>query len=241
LTIAFIYGTILGRGLSEVARRKTVDNRSDSRPRAWWRRIRLSLRGLLVVVLLIGAGLGWVAREARIQRDAREALMSRGAFTCYDWQFKDGRTIDGRPPAPEWLVSQIGIDYFGKIVSVEFPQHVNPIDFGKERSYLGTTCGCMIVFDTIVDDAALVHLKDLDRLEILNLNNTPIGDAGLVHITGLSHLRDPSLDGTGVTDSGLAYLKGLSKLRVLNLQRTAVTDAGVEALRRNMPDLEIVR
>jgi hypothetical protein len=218
-----------------------VDNRSDSRSRSWWHRARLSVRGLIVVVLLIGGGLGWFVRKARIQREAGEALSSRGAFVYYDWQFKDGHITDGRPPAPEWLVRRIGVDYFGKIIYVDFPQIVSPIKTGKEPIYLGQTGGCMITFDTIVADADLLYLRDLDRLEILNLNNAPIGDAGLAHIMGLSRLRELSLDGTGVTDKGLAYLKGFPRLRTLNLQRTAVTDAGVEALRRTMQDLEIVR
>jgi internalin A len=195
----------------------------------------------MIVVLLIGAGLGWVARKARIQRDAVEALQSRGALTWYDWQFKDGFATHGKPPAPEWLVRQIGVDYFGKIVSVAFPRQVDATGFGKERYYLGTTSGATIAFDTLVSDADLVHLRDLDHIEVLNLNNAPIGDAGLAYIADLSHLFALSLDDTSVTDAGLAHLKGLSKLRFLDMQRTAVTDAGEEALRRAIPDLEILR
>jgi hypothetical protein len=227
--------------MSEVARRKTVDNRSDSRSRSWWHRIRLSVRGLIVVVLLIGGGLGWVVRKARIQRDAVRALQSRGAFIFYDWQFKDGHTTDGKPPAPKWLVRLIGVDYFGKIVSITFPQQVNAIIIGQERTYLGTTGGAMLSFDTRVSDADLVHLKDLDHIEILNLNNSPISDAGLAYIAGLSHLYALGLDDTGVTDAGLAHLKRLPKLRFLDMQRTVVTDAGEEDMRRAKPDLEIVR
>ena len=40
----------------------------------WRRFLRFSVRGLIVVVLVIGAGLGWIVRQAHIQRDAVAAI-----------------------------------------------------------------------------------------------------------------------------------------------------------------------
>ena len=42
--------------------------------RPWRRFLRLSVRGLIVLVLVIGAGLGWLVRSAHIQRDAVAAI-----------------------------------------------------------------------------------------------------------------------------------------------------------------------
>jgi hypothetical protein len=40
----------------------------------WRRYLRFSLRGLIVVVLLFGIWLGWIARESQIQREAVAAM-----------------------------------------------------------------------------------------------------------------------------------------------------------------------
>ena len=50
----------------------------------WWRRVRISLRGLMVVVLVIGGGLGWVMQRARVQREAVAAIRRAGGSVLYD-------------------------------------------------------------------------------------------------------------------------------------------------------------
>ena len=36
----------------------------------WRRRLRISVRGLMALVLIVGGGLGWVIHRAHVQRDA---------------------------------------------------------------------------------------------------------------------------------------------------------------------------
>jgi hypothetical protein len=62
-------------------------SRAVSRP--WWRHLLFSVRGLLVLVLLIGAGLGWTVRNARIQREAVAAIKSAGGGVTYHHQIGD--------------------------------------------------------------------------------------------------------------------------------------------------------
>jgi cytoskeletal protein RodZ len=45
--------------------------------------LRLSVRGLVVLVLLIGAALGWMVRSARIQRDGALAITAAGGSVDY--------------------------------------------------------------------------------------------------------------------------------------------------------------
>ncbi len=52
------------------------DRKAVSRP--WQRYLRLSVRSLIVVVVLIGATLGWIARSARLQREAVAAILKAG-------------------------------------------------------------------------------------------------------------------------------------------------------------------
>ncbi len=56
---------------------------ADSRP--WWRRlrVRISIRTLLVLVLLVGGGLGWIVNSARIQRLAVESIRKNSGLVVY--------------------------------------------------------------------------------------------------------------------------------------------------------------
>ena len=51
-----------------------MSSHADPVPHTWRRFLRFSVRGLLVLVLVIGAGLGWIVRQAHVQRDAVAAL-----------------------------------------------------------------------------------------------------------------------------------------------------------------------
>ena len=87
--------------------------------RPWRRFLRFSVRGLIVLVLVIGAGLGWLVRSARIQREAVAAIKKAGGSVNYDWEWSNGKTIpEGKPWAPRgsWIV--IGVDYFGHVTAV---------------------------------------------------------------------------------------------------------------------------
>src|SRR5277367_1772029 len=64
--------------------------------RPWRRYLRISMRGLILLVLVIGACLGWVTRCGRIQREAVDAIWSaRRGSVLYDWQCKQGRSRIG--------------------------------------------------------------------------------------------------------------------------------------------------
>jgi hypothetical protein len=52
----------------------------------WRRYLRFSVRGLIAVVLLFGVGLGWIVRQAHIQRDAVAAIKWAGVVH-YDWEW----------------------------------------------------------------------------------------------------------------------------------------------------------
>ena len=79
-------------------------DRWKSRPR--W--LRLSVRGLMVLTLIIGGGLGWLGRGARIQRNAVAAIQKAGGTVAYDWEWKSGvYRVGAKPFAPNgsWIAS----------------------------------------------------------------------------------------------------------------------------------------
>ncbi len=214
--------------------------------RRWCRCVRFSVRGLLVLVLGIGAGLGWIVHQAHVQRDAVAAVTSADGSVRYDWEWSNGGPIPGgKPWAPRWLVNFIGVDYFGHVVFVGMVSDSPANDAAIAR------LGCFsrlqelnLQFSSLSDvgllpsdfednritDTALIPLKGLTRLSSLNLDGTEITDAGLAHLRGLTKLSSLRLNDTRVTDAGLAHLRGMTKLRYLGLDGTHVTDAGLANL-----------
>jgi hypothetical protein len=189
---------------------------ADHVSRPWRRFLRFSVRGMIVLVLVIGAGLGLFVHEAHVQRDAVAAIKKAGGSVSYDWAWKDGTSVPGgKPWAPRWLVDLVGVDYFGHVTIVWSPP--------RARS----------------TDATLAQIGRLTQLQVLDLPESFISDAGLAHLEGLTNLFDLGLEGTQITDAGLAHLKGLTSLTGLWLEGTQVTDAGMNELKRALPGLRI--
>jgi hypothetical protein len=80
------------------------------------------MRGLIVLVLLIGAGLGWIVRPAHIQREAVAAIRGAGGSVFYDREADLLSKPSSRRAWLEWRVDRAGVDYFGNVdgVRLEF-------------------------------------------------------------------------------------------------------------------------
>jgi internalin A len=199
------------------------------------------VRGLIVLVLVIGAGLGWIVRSARMQREAVAAIRNKGDIVFYDWEWSNGKNIPGgKPWARAWLVDRIGVDYFGHVTCVRLtpgePDDAMILQVGRLTGLqilYHDHAGDCVVFSTRLSDAGLAHLKGLTSLSelTLNLNDTHVTDAGLVFLDGLTNLSQLDLRGAPITGSGLAHLKGLTKLNRVGLRRTHLTDAGLTQLK----------
>ena len=193
--------------------------------RPWRRYLRFSVRGLIVLVLVIGGWLGWLVRSARVQRDSVRAIERGGGFVRYDWDgpgvFHDeektamGTLGTTKPWVPRWLVDRIGIHYFGHVTEalLAAPQ----------------------------DAPVLQHVAQLSDLQHLHIYWSNVGDAQLVHLEALTNLSSLTLRMCPVTDAGLLHLKGLTKLKKLDLRETNVTDLGVNELKRSLPYVAIIR
>ena len=84
--------------------------------------------------------------------------------------------------------------------------------------------------ETSVSDNGLVHVRDLHKIEWLNLYRTEIGDAGLQTLSQLRSLQHLPVGETNVTDDGLAHLKDMRQLLYLGVRANHVTDDGVKHL-----------
>ena len=208
--------------------RTEVLNQPARNSRQHW--LRLSVRGFIVFVLASGAGLGWIVRSARIQRDAVAAISENGGNYSYDWEWRDGKSIPGGIPwAPRWLVDRIGIDYFGHVTRVALFPVANDevlVNVGRLNQLQELN-----LYRSTVSDAGLLHLNGLSQLTRLYLGKTAVSDAGLAHLGVLGNLHELHLDSTNVSDAGLAHLKRVGKLTKLDLRNTQVTDAGLVHIR----------
>jgi hypothetical protein len=218
-------------------------------PKWFHKCLRINVRGLIVLVLIIGAGLSWIVHGARIQREAVVAIRRDGGFVSYDWERKghsrwDGQfwQSDGKPEAPEWLVHLLGADYFGHAVSVALGQRGSP----STLSNIGRLnhVDRLDFHGPFVTDAGLAHLKGLTKLNYLNFGYrgydctggtstwapARVTDAGMPYLKGLAILSFLDLSGTQVSDVGLENLAGLTELLSLRLSDTRVSDAGLAHL-----------
>lgn len=98
---------------------------------------------------------------------------------------------------------------------------------------------------TEVTDAGLVHLQDLPSIRKLDIGGgyqkpSKIGDAGLAHLGGLHTLEQLVLSDSQVSDAGLEHFRGLTNLRSLYLFQTDITDAGLAHL-EGLKELQILR
>ncbi len=203
--------------------------------------LRVSVRGLIVLVLAIGVGADWTIRYVRFQPEAATAIRRTGGWVLFDWENRgDHGEVWGEPDAPGWLTDLIGVECFG---------HITEASLGRRRGLSDaiTMVGRLDrlerldLSDTVVTDAELAYLRRLARLSRLDLTRTQVTNAGLMHLAELTELAHLELGETKVSDAGLVHLKGLTKLRGIDLRGTQVTDAGIERLRRALPRLYIVR
>ena len=209
--------------------------------RRWQRHLRFSLRGLIRLVLLIGACLGWVASSASRQRVAVRAIEKSGGAVLYDWQFKNGRALRGLTPAsPKWLADNVGIDYFNDVTWAAVGFRGITDDELLRVGYLKQLEELQILHGSGAADAGLANLESLSKLRKLFLGGPEFTDAGLAKLERLTTLWALSLSNCSVTDAGLVHLKGLTSLKELGLTDCKVSDAALVHV-RELPNLKQLR
>lgn len=88
------------------------------------------------------------------------------------------------------------------------------------------------LWGTRITDAAMEHLRALQRLEDIDLAQTAIDGRGLSDLSACVRLTRIGLQGTSITDSSLAHLASLPRLRDVNLAFTGITDAALTSVGR---------
>jgi hypothetical protein len=227
----------------------------QARPVSGRRRyLRFSVRGLLILVLLIGGWLGWLAQTARTQREAVAAILNANGAIRYDWQGASFASVEpAQPMATSWLARTIGQDYLHSVVLVALPARlfmsppndgIRPFeraDFVMAQLKGLRKLSALHLTGSDVRDSGLSHLEGLTELSELHLGFTQTTDSAIAHVRGLANLSDLNLRRTRITDAGLSHLTGLTKLSALDLVDTRITDAGLAHLKSlsNLKTLEV--
>jgi internalin A len=200
--------------------------------RPWRRFLRFSVRGLIVLVLVIGVWLGWLVRSARIQREAVAAITRAGGMVHYDWDWSNGGGgLLREPRYPRWLIGQLGVDYFGHVTRVSI---WNLKHLGGGLSQIGTLTRLEMLSipgGMQVTNTGVAHLQSLTSLQALQLPRSNLTDADLARLAGLSKIELLDLGSTAVTDTGLVQLVSFTRLKSLDLTDCRrITDSGLEHL-----------
>src|SRR5262249_27919501 len=199
-------------------------------PETWRRRLRISVRGLMALVLIVGGGLGWVIHRAHVQRDAVAAIKRVGGHVGYSWQRSKGTWISPppKPPGPDWVRRTLGPDFLDTATYVLLQ--------GEQCDDESLRAACRLpwleelsVVNTGVTDASAEDIRYLTNLRSLDLRLNRITSRTLRHIGGLSDLRTLTLSLKGfpivARDEDMAFLKRLTRLERLNLYSADLDDA----------------
>ena len=202
----------------------------------------------MIIVLVFGAGSGWLAhlaRQTQIQRSAVTVVTKVGGSVLYDWQIENGgiRVKPGTnivsnevPRWPKWIVDRLGVDAFGSVTDVSFrrpPGRPTSAEMVEALAHVGhlSRLKHLTLILTPVNDAGLAHLEGLSNLESLMLRGrNEVTDAGVAHLARMNSLKGLYLENSQISDEGLASVSKLTGLETLNLARTHVGDVGLARL-----------
>ena len=172
-------------------------------------RFQFNLRSLLLLVVVVALPCSWLAVErgkAKEQEAMVKVIETTGGRVKYDYQpWEDSGFVpdSSESPGPAWLRATLGDDFLA---------HVAFVSFSQSRD----------------SDHLLEPLKELPKLQALDLTMSEITDAGLERLEGATRLTRLWLRYTNVTNRGLKHLQGLTQLHELALSGADVSDAGLE-------------
>ena len=105
-----------------------MPTRPGQRFRRWRRYLHITVRGLIVLIVVIALGLAWEAYRTRVQQLAVIKIRMTDGSVKYNWEWRDGEPVpNAKPPAPQQIVEFIGVDHFGAVTAVELFPRSRPV------------------------------------------------------------------------------------------------------------------
>lgn len=173
------------------------------------------MRGLLIAITVVCLLIGYKSQQLRSRRAAVAAIDAMGGATKI--------TVEG----PGWLRKLVGDEKaFYNVGSVLI--RPDPPDYDSTR----------------VDEQQLrdliPHINQFSKFRQLTFRRTQVSDEGLSQLKQLSRLEWLDLCGIKVEDSALEVVSAIPSLRQLDVRNTKVTSKGVARFRNARPDCEVV-
>lgn len=154
--------------------------------------------------------------------------------------FAEKPSLKADDPEGKAALKKLGVEYDtdadGHVTEIKFPAKPIPKEsWALLKNF--RTIEILVLDETKITDADLVHVTDFPRLLELSLQGNPITDKGLESIKGMKQLETLALAKTKVTGKGVASIAGMTKLKRLNLSYCPIGDAPLKHL-SSMKDLE---
>jgi hypothetical protein len=195
------------------------------------RRIKISVRVLMLLILIVGILLGWRANKARRQRAAAAAVEKYGGWVHYDYEFVPGPgnlsaaeclhrplwgtlSLGKSPSAPAWLRRTLGDDYFQEIAQVSLLGDTGNKTAGADPLNIGGA------------DGVIAKLAGQTGIRTLQIGGQHLTDRSMASIGQMTSLEELVIfPASEITDAGLAHLLGLNNLKVLFMTDSMVVEA----------------
>src|SRR5262245_56417169 len=186
------------------------------------------LRALILVIAVAACWLGWRVNRAHTQARAVARIRAAGGHVWYDYEFDGDGSVkaNASPWAPTRLRRMLGDEYFQEVTKVTFEGRTTDDELAtvEDLDRLLEFNLLVPVGQSGVTDAGLAHLRRLENLRAVRMEDAQVNDAGLGYLAGLPHLQELWLMSTGgVTDAGWAHLARMTELRELVLYHTGIT------------------
>ena len=136
-------------------------------------RFQFSLRSLLALVVTVAIACSWLTvklREAKQQREVREAIWAALGDSYYDFEFDGYQFVNtAEAPAPAWLRDLLGgVDFFADVVFVTDVWHPSPSRVSsRPRPETDASTARPLASARYFDEDLLERLKSLPELEVL--------------------------------------------------------------------------
>ena len=189
--------------------------------RPWRRFLRFSVRGMIVLVIVIAGCLGWIARSARNQRQAIAAIIKMNGEVAY---VDNSRTY----PAPRNLIGHwLGINEVFSGVSVRLT-----LKEGMDQDLALARVGDLTNLQSLsfvggpIQDSAIEKIGRANNLKWLRIQSAPLTRVGFRHLAQYKNLEYLFLYDIEIPEGALEHFGALASLKTLEMHQCWRVDKG---------------